>query len=190
MREQGDLGLTTVNSDLILAWSQYLDGREHLNAILGDVRTRALDILREQLHAKYRGRGERAGLAATHYFGSREAVTYKREGGAVWTGFRVPASVSHPTIRLNFWIADAGRPVFSTEVRRWRAAERMDEGSRGLRIAARKLAKNGFQEGMHRGEYVCWSQHEPNEYLRSADVPATLLELIETDFAAVVGSVF
>lgn len=100
---------------------------------------------------------------------------------------RVPARINHPTVRMNIWVADVGRPVFSVEARPWRAVERLD-AERQIRGAARKLAAARFQAGHAGGEYVWWSEHEANDYLRAEDVPARLLELVEEDITAVVGS--
>jgi hypothetical protein len=69
MHDQGDLGVTKVDADLIVAWTRYDDARDHLVSILGDIRGRALEVLRDQLHAKYRSRGSRTELADQHHFG-------------------------------------------------------------------------------------------------------------------------
>jgi hypothetical protein len=92
LHDQGDLGLTSVDTDLVRAWSRYAEGQQHLSAILGDVRQRSLDILRDRIKARHRGFGDRASAAGFHFFGQREAVAVKSEKGAVWTGFRVPAT--------------------------------------------------------------------------------------------------
>jgi hypothetical protein len=186
MHDQGDLGVTTVDSDLIKAWTRYAEAQQHLVSILGDVRGRALETLRDRLHSKYRG--AKADLADQHHIGYREAAPYWRGKNAVWTAFRVPASLNCPTVTLNFWAAANGRPVFSVEVRPWRAEERLSEHERQLQGAARRLTEAGLKNGKFKGEHVWWSEHEPADYLHSEDVPTRLLELIESDLTAIVAS--
>jgi len=188
MHEQGDLGLTTVDSELIVAWTRYEEAQKHLVAILGDVRQPALDLLRDRLHAKYRRYGTREQLAATHHFGGREAQPYKRQKENVWTAIRVPARTNHPTVRLSFVAAEAGRPMFSVEVGVWDSQRRFGDGEAPLKRAARKLAESGLKSGSHYGEYVFWSEHEADSFLRAPDVPARLVELIEPDLTAIVDS--
>lgn len=43
----------------------------------------------------------------------------------VETGFRVPANVNRPAVKLTFWPEEA-RPQFLVEVHPWRAAERLE----------------------------------------------------------------
>jgi hypothetical protein len=188
MHEQGDLGLTTVDSDLIIAWTRFEEARKHLVAILGDVRQPALDLLRDRLYVKYRRRGARTDLAATHHFGRREAQPYKREQGYVWTALRVPARINHPTIKLGFVAAEAGKPVFTVEAAVWDSQRRFDDGEPQLKRAARKLAEAGLQSASQYGQYVFWSEHEAEAFLSAPDVPSRLMELIEPDLTAIVES--
>jgi hypothetical protein len=188
MHDQGDLGVTAVDSNLIIAWSRFEEARQHLVAILGDIRQPALDILRDRLYAKYRRYGKREQLAGTHHFGTREAQPYKRELSSVWTAIRVPAGVNHPTIRLSFIIAAASRPEFSVEVGVWNSAKRVTDGDRSFKNAARKLAGAGFQGESHYGEHVFSTEHNADAFLTAADVPARLLELIDRDLSAIVDS--
>lgn len=187
LHDQGDLGLTAVDSDLIRAWSRYEDGQAHLAALLTGIRQRTLDLLRDGLKPKqYSGTGAKDTLADLHFFGKREAVAVKREKSAVWTGFRVPANVDRPTIHLSFW--SDGALAFSVEVAPWKAAERLEAGDRQLRTAAAKLAKAGFQGGHWKNEQVWWREYRAKDFLDHDDVSARLLELIEPDLAAIVNS--
>lgn len=57
MHTQGDLGLTSVDAELVRAWARYSDGREHLRDLLDNLREGALDIVRDELKRKYRRAG-------------------------------------------------------------------------------------------------------------------------------------
>jgi hypothetical protein len=187
LHDQGDLGLTTVDSDLIRAWSRYEDGQAHLAALLNGIRQRALDLVRDALQPKrYSGAGGRETVADLHFFGMREAVPVKREKSAVWTGFRVPAAVDRPTVRLSFW--SDGDPAFSVDVLPWKAAERLEDGERQLLTAAGKLAKAGFQSETWKGEHVWWREYRAKDFIESDDVSARLLQLIEKDVGAIADS--
>jgi hypothetical protein len=188
LHDQGDLGMTSVKSGLIIAWSRYEEGREHLVDIVDDVKQRALDMLRAALAARRRGAGDAEELADMHFFGHREAVPVKRRMMSVSTAFRVPSSISRPTVALNFWAADSGQPIFSVEVRPWKAQERLEDNDRQLLGCARKLAQAGFQTADEGSEHVWWTEHPPEEYLDYADVPTRLLELIEYDVNSLVAS--
>jgi len=189
MHDQGDLGLTKVDSDLIVAWSRYEEGQFHLMDILNDVRQKALDILRRQMKAKHRGAGLALDdIAGLHFFGRTETVPVHREKGAVWTGFRVPASINLDTVRLTFWTKDSGEPVFSVEVVPWHAAQRLEDKNRQLFGTVSKLAKASFQGAPYKGKHVWWTEHKPEEYLDANDVPARLIELIDKDITAIVSS--
>jgi hypothetical protein len=91
-------------------------------------------------------------------------------------------------VRLSFWAYDSGEPYFSVEVAPWKADARLEDGERQLLGAARKLGQAGFQGGFHKGEQVWWTEHKPEAYLDAADVPARLIELIDRDITAIVGS--
>ena len=187
LHDQGDLGLTAADSELIQAWARYEDGQAHLSALLNGIRQRTLDILRVGLKSKrYSGNSSREALAGLHYFGKREAVPVKREKSTVWTGFRVPANIDRPAVRLSFW--SDGAVAFSVEVAPWKAAERLEVGDRQLRIAAGKLAKSGFQSEYWKGEHVWWNEHRAQAFIEFEDVSARLLQLIETDVTAIVES--
>ena len=188
LHDQGDLGLTAVDSDLIRAWSRYAEGQMHLTAILTDVRQRVLDILRDRLKAKHRSPLGREAIAGLHFFGQTENVPVKTEKVAVWTAFRVPANVNLTTVKLSFWTAEAGEPLFSVEVVPWNADQRLEDGDRQLLAAARKLAQAGFQGGHQKGDQLWWTEHKPDEYLSAPDVPARLIELIDKDVSAIVNS--
>jgi hypothetical protein len=188
LHDQGDLGLTAVNSDLILAWSRYEEGQHHLADILLDVRQKTLDLLRDALATKHRRMRDRDDIAGLHFFGAVEAVPVKLQKGVVWTGFRVPAGINRPAVSLHIFAADSGRPTFSVEVRPWQAARRLDDGEAQLLGAARKLSKQGFQSALYNHEQVWWTEYGPEAYLDADDVPAKLIEFIEKDVEAIVGS--
>ena len=108
--------------------------------------------------------------------------------GAVWTGYRVPANINRPAVKLAFWAEVSGEPVFSVEVVPWHAAQRLEDKDRQLFGAVSKLAKAGCQSAYYKGEQVWWTEHKPEEYIDAKDVPARLIELIEKDITAIVSS--
>lgn len=187
LHDQGDLGLTTVDTELIHAWSRYEEGQAHLAALLNGIRQRALDFLHEGLAVKrYSGARGPGTIADFHFFGAREKQPIKTQKSAVWTGFRVPATVNRPTVRLSFW--SDGEVAFSVEVGPWKAAERLEAGERQLRTAAGLLAKAGFQGALWYGEYLWWREYRASDFIRHQDVSERLLSLVAADFAAIAES--
>lgn len=184
---QGDLGLTSVDSDLVRAWARYTDGRNHLRDVLDNIRARALDILRMELADKHKSAAASSALAGQHSWGSTESVPVHRTGTTVETGFRVPANVNRPAVKLTFW-PEEGSPHFLVEVHPWKAAERLEAKETQLLDAAGTLSKAGFKDGRFYGEAVWWNSHQPHEYLDADDVPATLIGLVQHDISAIVGS--
>jgi hypothetical protein len=120
-------------------------------------------------------------------WGSRESVPVHRTSTTVETGFRVPANVNRPAVRLTF-CPEEGHPQFIVEVYPWRAAERLAGKDTRLLNAARALSKSGFKDGSSYGEAMWSRAHEPDEYLEASDVPARLIEVVQDDVAAIVGS--
>jgi len=88
---------------------------------------------------------------------------------------------------LCFWPED-GQPLFLVEVRPWKASERSDDRERQLLLAAKKLAGAGFKSGYCNQEQVWWNEHPPSDYLFESDLPGRLLEIVDKDIAAIVGS--
>jgi hypothetical protein len=117
LHDQADVGLTAVNSDLILAWSRYQEGQHHLADILKDVRQKTLDVLRDALATKYRRTRDRDNLTGLHFFGAVEAVPVKLQKGVVWTGFRVPADINRPAVSLKL-----SQPTTGGRHSQWRSA--------------------------------------------------------------------
>ena len=187
LHDQGDLGLTTVQQDLILAWSRYAEGQRHLADILHDVRQRGLDILRDELTRRHRGHGPRESLSNFHYFGQREAVVVSKDKHSVWTGYRVPARVNRASVRLTFF-AQENKPVFMVDVAPWKGSERLEADERQLVTAARKLAKAGFESTEYKREQVWWAEHPAKDFLKARDVPERLVELMKRDISTIVQS--
>jgi hypothetical protein len=147
--DQGDLGMTAVDVDLIRAWARYEEGRQHLAALLEALRPGAVEVLRAGLRRRRYAKADAVDLlAGPHFFGQREAVTVKRETQrGVWTGLRVPAGINRPAIRLAFY-GDGGTPSFAVEVAPWKAGARLAAGEARLKAAGRKLAAAGFEDGV------------------------------------------
>jgi hypothetical protein len=191
LHEDGDLGMTDTNPELVLAWTQFDPAREQLCLLLDSVRGRALETLRGLLKSKPpRPTGAREDVAAQHHLGKREAQPLSTSSRhAVWTGLRVPASLNHPTIRLNFWVAEPGAITFGVEVWPWRANERLLGRERRLVSAARRLADAGFNEQLDpSGEYTFWREHPHDEFLYHEDAARRLAEIVDADLDVIVSS--
>jgi hypothetical protein len=183
LHEQGDLGMTQVDADLIRAWARYRDGRAHLEDLSDQVWPRALDIVRREMKEKYRGRGPAAGLVDLYRRGKKRAVVVQRDQTRVYLGFCVPAIARDPPLLVQF-SGYYGVPDFSVQVEPWNAQYRLDDGDRKLARASDRLRSAGFQtNGWH------WAKvHKPDEYLGADDVPARLLEFIQEDVRLIIRS--
>jgi hypothetical protein len=100
LEEQGDLGVTEVKTELIEAWAHYIEGREHLADILGDLREHALDVLTRELKRKHRGAAKQP--VSEWKKGEREVVAVIRDQRSVWIGFSVPAGAPEPCVIAQF----------------------------------------------------------------------------------------
>jgi hypothetical protein len=181
---QGDLGVTSVNAELVRAWAHYLDGREVLVDLLGAVRERAHDIVAEELVRRYPGYGPASKLCAPLMRGKRGVVAIKHEQQAVSTGFTVPArEKAEAAILVHFWM-EAGEAYFGVRIDPWDGYERARRNEPQLRAAALKLGKAGFRNDQ--GSW--WSQYTSADYLDCDDVPMRLLELVRKDMRAVARS--
>ncbi len=177
--EQGDLGMTQVDVELIQAWGRYLEDRDHLTAILDQIWSRATEILRAELYKRYKSRATDSELVAVDAKGKR----VKREQRRVYFSLCVPAIVLESAIDVQF-DNTFGVPHFTCQVRPWEAKTRLEERDPELMRADDELRAHGFQ-----GNGECWAQvHAPGDYLDADDVPAQLLEMISTDFAQIVAS--
>ena len=95
MHDNGELGVTNADRDLIMAWTRYDDARDHLVSILGDVRGRALEALRDRLHVKVpggRGPRETSSLQPASFRPARSRTVQARRR-APWDG--VPRARPH-----------------------------------------------------------------------------------------------
>jgi hypothetical protein len=178
---QGDLGVTSVNENLIRAWAHFPDAREHLRDILVTIQQRSLDVIRSEIHRKYRGFGTAESLCGAYTRGKTK-VLVRRSLYDIALGFAVPAFEREPAIRVLFWMEDA-TPKFSVEVSPWEGVRRMSSDPQ-LQRASRVLLRSGFRE---RGGYW-WRDHVPDEYIDSEDVPARLLAFVEADVRDIVTS--
>jgi hypothetical protein len=69
--DDGDLGRTSVDSNLIRAWAQYRDGRAELEGLLTEVASKALLIVRTAVKKKYSRAGAIDTLAALYRRGAQ-----------------------------------------------------------------------------------------------------------------------
>jgi hypothetical protein len=184
MHDDGELGVASADSNLILAWTRHDDAKRHLRDILDNLREPALEALRDGLKAK-RWAGPKARLAGQHYYDKSQNQAFTtRSSGSVTTAFRIPSNAATPNLQLYFWAAAARRPVFVVDVAPRNAAKRLASGDKQLRGAVDKLLDRGFTESKDGASW--WFGHEPDEYLHDADVPGRLLELLETDIKLIV----
>jgi hypothetical protein len=101
LEQQGDLGMTGAQPDLIRAWAQYLKGREHLADILDQVQERALDVVERELERKYGRRAKGEPLVAPYTRGKKHLVV-QRDQVSVYLGFRIPAKVKDSALEIQF----------------------------------------------------------------------------------------
>jgi hypothetical protein len=181
--QQGDLGMTTADAELIRAWARYRDGRAHLEGLLDQVWARASEVVQREMVNTYQRRAKKGELADIYRRGKKRQVVVQRDQTRVFLGFCIPAIVKTPALLAQFsgWY---GVPHFTVQVEPWNAIYRLDEDDRALAKASDELRAAGFTTN---GNY--WARvHEPDEYLHADDVPTRLLELIEQDVPPIIQS--
>jgi hypothetical protein len=183
LHQQGDLGMTTADAELIRAWARYHEGRDHLEALLDQVWPRALDYVQRELKRTYPRKGKRHELADIYRKGKRGQRVVQRDLSHVFLGFRIPTIVKDPALYVQF-SSVYGVPHFTIQADPWESQWRLDNDDPQLAKASERLRAEGFQTN---GRY--WAMvHDPEEYLDASDVPARLMELIEQDVPLIVRS--
>ena len=183
LEAEGDLGVTSIDTDLVRAWARYLDGRQVLADLLDSVRERGSDIIAGQLLSRYPDHGSASEVCVPITHGKKGAVSVKREQQLIWSGYAIPATDDSGAIALQFW-PDDGEPCFGVAVIPGDVDDRLRDNDAQLAAASLALLKNGFQQ--NRG--LWWSVHPPAEYLHHDDVPKRLLELVEPDVRTIIES--
>jgi hypothetical protein len=115
LEAEGDLGVTSIDTDLVRAWAHYLDGRQVLADLLDSVREASLDIIASELLSRYPDHGPASDVCAPITHGKKGAVSVKREQQLIWSGYAIPATDDGGAIALQFW-ADNGEPCFGVAV--------------------------------------------------------------------------
>jgi hypothetical protein len=180
--QQGDLGMTGAQPELIHAWAQYLKGREHLEDILDQVQERALDTVAQALKQKY-GRKARGEQLVVPYTRGKKQQVVQRDQVRVWLGFRIPAKVKDAALAIQF-NGTYGVPHFTVQANPWGARQLLDDEDPKFLKAAKALEVDDYQSNGH-----YWAKvHDPSDYIDATDVPARLVELIEQDVPTLVGS--
>jgi hypothetical protein len=180
--QQGDLGMTRAQPELIRAWAQYLQGRKHLEDILDQVQERALDVVERAMRKKYGRKAKGEPLVAPYTRGKKRQVV-QRDQVSVYLGFCIPAKVRDAALVIQF-NGYYGVPHFTVQANPWDARELLDGGDRKLVKAAKLLENARYQSNGH-----YWAKvHDPSEYIDATDVPARLMEIIEEDVATLVAS--
>jgi hypothetical protein len=184
LEAQGDLGVTSVDSELVRAWARYVDGRDLLADILDAIRERTYDIIVEALLERYPAHGPGERICAPLFRGKRGVVAIKREQQIVSMGFTIPArEKNEPALIVHFWMAH-GEPYFGVRADPYLGYDRVKNGDNELEEASVALARAGFMnEG---GSW--WREHPASRFLDCDDVPTRLLELIREDVSAIVNS--
>jgi hypothetical protein len=183
LEAQGDLGVTSVDTNLVHAWARYLDGRAVLTDLMDAIRERALDLIGDQLARRYPDYGPATRLCAPLAVG-KSLVAVKREQQVVSTAYAVPAREQNDAVvRLQFWM-DRGEALFGLRIAPYDGLQRVRRTEPQLAAAAALLLKAGFRD--RRGCW--WSEHRSPEFLDSDDVPERLLEIVARDMRAVADS--
>jgi hypothetical protein len=185
LEEQGDLGVTVVDTELVEDWSHYLRAREHLASILDGLREHALDVLVREVRRKHRVASKDA--ASEWRKGQRQAVAVVRDQRSVWVGFSVPAGAPEPCVIVQF-DNSFDTPLFTVQAEPWRAHDRLLESDdKQFRHAAKALEQRSFKPDPRRHRW--WANpHSAASWLYTADVHATLAAFIEEDFKAIAES--
>ena len=173
MREDGDLGTTEVDAEVIRAWAQYTRGRDHLEEVLGQIWEALLEILRDSLKSNHRVRLPAQKMASPYRRGQKGQILVQRAQLLVWLAYCVPENVKDPQVWVGF-NGRQGEPTIEVGVSPWDAHTRLQRGDRQLTRALELLRRDGF---LPDGDY--WTRSfRPDEYLGAADVPARLIELV------------
>lgn len=181
--QQGDLGMTHADSELIRAWGKYLEGRKHLVDVLDQVWSRSLEKLEGELRQRYSKQAKGEALVAIHARGKRRQVV-QRDQTRVFLSFRIPARVKDSSLYIQF-SNYFGVPHFTIEARPWDAERLLDERDRRFLSSTETLESAGYQTD---GRTYWAKVHEPQDYLEAEDLPSRLLELIDQDIEKLVGS--
>lgn len=184
LEAQGDLGVTSVDAELVRSWARYVDGRALLAEVLDGIRERTYDIVVEALLDRYPEYGPSARICAPLMRGKRGVVAVKRDQQTVSMGFTIPARESkEPALIVHFWMTH-GEPFFGVRADPYLGHDRVKNGDDDLEEASVALSRAGFMnEG---GSW--WREHPASRFLDCDDVPTRLVELIRDDVRTIVAS--
>ncbi len=179
--EQGDLGMTSVDRDLIRSWGKFRRGRDLVQQLLANIQGRTETLLSDALTERYPALLSKA-LISPYRRGKQDQISVVRGGLAVWFGFRVPASMDRATVIIQFtnqW----GEAHFTVEA--WPFASESILRSTEFKKACERLDADEFAVDP-RLRYLA-KVHGPDSYF-GEDVPARLLGIVEDDLKTLVGS--
>ena len=182
MEEDGDLGTTDADADLIRAWASYRRGRAHLVDLMDQIWEPTLQHLQAELKANNRTSLPREGLADLKKRGQRGLVVQKDQGN-VYSAFHVPAGSNDHPLQIGFE-AYENEPFFTVWVRPREGENRLIDGERQLRSAIDALESSGFVG--YRGWWT--KSFPPAAYLEAPDVPLRLLDLAKETISIVCAS--
>ncbi len=182
--EQGDLGMTRVDDQLLRSWGSFLNGRDLVQRLLAEIQGRTGALIEQALTTRYPDRTIEV-LVAPYRRGKHDQVSVVKGGQSVWFGFRVPAAKSSATMVVQFtnqfedvhFIVEA-RPEAPEEVL---LSKRFEEACTSLDAAG--LSVHPRRRYMAR-------VYGPQDYLgeKWPDLPERLLDLIERDVGILIGS--
>lgn len=180
--QQGDLGMTSAQPDLIRAWALYRQGRDHLVDLLDQIQQPACAVVEAEVVKRYGKKAKGQPLVSQYARGKKQQVV-QRDQVSVYLGFRIPANVKDSAVLIQF-NGYFGVPHFTIEARPWNAEWLLDRDDRPFVAAARMLESKGFQSNGRR-----WAKiHDPSEYIDASDVPARLMELVSEAIPSLVQS--
>jgi len=185
--EEGDFGMTAVDTDLIRAWGRFWEGRTHVAQLLAQIQGATSKHAHTCVMQRYTGRGGPYALFAEYRRGAQGTIQEIRQTGTVWIGFQIPASDPEPRLRVQF-VNTFGVPHFTIEAWPWEHERLRASGDSRFVGSGEMLQRADFAtDPRNWGRY--WSRvHGPDEYLEADDVPATLMALVEADVRTLVDS--
>jgi hypothetical protein len=136
--EQGDLGMTRIDADAVRAWSRYFDGRSQLEWLLEQVFATVCDQTQKSLAKAHRVPTTDA--VALWYKPRARRVLIQQSQSEVQFGMSVPAAYTEQSLRVGFWMEDAGEVGFGVTVAPRVAPRLLAEGDRDFLRRVETLA--------------------------------------------------
>jgi len=182
--EQGDLGMTRIDADAVRAWSRYFEGREQLQWLLEQVFATVFDHAQKSLAKAHRVPASEA--AALWYKPRARRVLIQHSQSEIQFGISVPASYTEQSLRVGFWMEDAGEVGFGVTIEPRVAVHLLADGDRDLLRRVETLVSGGLEQIGNRGRW--YSSHPGSSVLDAADAPSALLTAVNEDISLIAKS--